>query len=350
MAGVAWPPGPVAVNPPDFASHWARELGSSLETLQRLRGGINNQVFRCGSHDRYWVIKGYPTHQLGQRDRMQAEVDFLRYANLAAPGRVPRLIHVDADRRCVVLEHIAGTAYPEGVSPPAEDVRAAVEFFRELNADLGLARYMIHLDAAEGFLSLRQHMANVRDRLASMGTEHLPEEFRPEVAALLEDLQRQADRVGTDLEAKISSGLLEDELDPEQRCVSPSDFGFHNAIRTDQGVTFIDFEFAGWDDPAKAICDFMLQPRVPIERTHPILLSIHGSFKGDILQARAEILAPVLEVKWICIFLSILRKERLTQILNQQSGITRFELIQDRLMKARLWLTKTNRIKVSFAP
>ena len=334
---------------PEFASHWARELGRGVESVERLSGGINNQVFRCGRHDRYWVIKGYPCHEPGQRDRMQAEVDFLRYANKVAPQQVPMLIHIDPDRRCVVLEHIVGSVYPEGVAPPAEDVLEAIKFFRQLNADPILARQMVRMDAAEGFLSLRQHMANVRDRLASMGTEHLPEEFRPEAAALLEELQRQADRVGTDLEERIISGLVQDELDPEQRCVSPSDFGFHNAIRTDQGVTFIDFEFAGWDDPAKALCDFMLQPTVPIEETHAILLLLYGPTKGDMLRARAEILAPVLEVKWICIILSILRKERLAQILTQQSGVTPVELIHDRLIKAHVWLKKTKHNTISFA-
>ena len=38
--------------------------------------------------------------------------------------------------------------------------------------------------------------------------------------------------------------------------ISPSDFGFHNALRTNTGPVFFDFEFSGWDDPAKTIIDF----------------------------------------------------------------------------------------------
>ena len=44
-------------------------------------------------------------------------------------------------------------------------------------------------------------------------------------------------------------------------CISASDFGLHNAIMTERGIVFFDFEFAGWDDPAKAIVDFLLQPQ-----------------------------------------------------------------------------------------
>ena len=41
------------------------------------------------------------------------------------------------------------------------------------------------------------------------------------------------------------------------KCLSPSDFGFHNVIvEKDKILRFIDFEYAGWDDPAKMVSDF----------------------------------------------------------------------------------------------
>jgi len=42
--------------------------------------------------------------------------------------------------------------------------------------------------------------------------------------------------------------------------LSPSDFGFHNALLTKDGLKFIDFEYFGWDDPVKLTCDFLLHP------------------------------------------------------------------------------------------
>ena len=48
--------------------------------------------------------------------------------------------------------------------------------------------------------------------------------------------------------------------------MSPSDFGFHNALATPGGrLVFIDFEYAGWDDPAKLANDFFCQPAVPVD-------------------------------------------------------------------------------------
>ena len=49
-----------------------------------------------------------------------------------------------------------------------------------------------------------------------------------------------------------------EELPYEDRCISPSDFGFHNAILgSGETVRFVDFEYAGWDDPAHLVCDFL---------------------------------------------------------------------------------------------
>lgn len=328
-----------AVIMPEFASYWAKELGTTAETLVQLRGGINNHVLRCGSLGGYWVIKGYPALQSTKRDRMQAEVEFLRYSHLVAPGRVPKLIAVDNDRRCVVLEHIAGEAYPEGKPPPIKDLQAGVEFFQRLNANLNLASEMIRLDAAEGFLSLREHMSNVRERLNAMSTDQLPAALRARAVRLLRQLDGKAEQVQIKLEAEINSCAVEDALDPENRCVSPSDFGFHNAIKTVEGVTFIDFEFAGWDDPAKAAADFLLQPRIPISRDcHPGLSDCFAN-EDPITIIRFKALLPILRLKWACIILSILKSERLGAILSVNQNESVESLIQRRLALAETFLT-----------
>ena len=49
-------------------------------------------------------------------------------------------------------------------------------------------------------------------------------------------------------------------LPKQNQLLSPSDFGFHNAIQTKNGLRFIDFEYFGWDDPVKLTSDFVLHP------------------------------------------------------------------------------------------
>ena len=92
------------------------------------------------------------------------------------------------------------------------------------------------------------------------------------------------------------------------RIVSPSDFGFHNAVLAADGkLRFVDFEYAGWDDPAKTVCYFFLQPAVPapLSSRDEFVRGV-GAIVGDPdgVRARAAALAPLYRVKWACIALN----------------------------------------------
>jgi len=330
------------VKPPEFAIYWARELGTREDSLVQLTDGINSQVFKCGTDSCKWVIKAYRSHKSGERNRMQAEVEFLQYAQQVAPGQVPGLITVDATKNCIVLEHIEGQAYPAGVHPPDDDVNAAAIFFQNINSNPSLARQIIQQEAAEGFLSLREHIRNVRDRLGALGADHLNAELRPKANKLLSELKHQTNLVEARLEDLISAGAIEEYLDPDKRYISPSDFGFHNAIKTTSGVKFIDFEFAGWDDPAKTIADFHLQPQIPLEDKVSQLLTAINSEHIRIVQIRIKALKPVLRLKWICIILSVLRQERLEDMMATRPNICLYSLLRDRLNKADQMLALGN--------
>lgn len=334
MAATAERVGRVSVSIPAFALHWARELGANSHSLAQLKGGINNRVFRCETATTRVVIKGYAPCNPGQRDRMQAEVAFLLYAKEVASGHVPQLLHIDPARRCVVLEHLEGQAYREGVSPSKQDVEAAVEFFRKLNADPAAARRAALPDAAESFLRITEHLTNVRERANAMQTCHLPAQSRAGAAALLASLHTEIDTVTEAATARLQAGDTPDALSRDGRLVNPSDFGFHNAIRVPHGVKFIDFEHAGWDDPAKAVADFVLQPRVPIHSLGISLLEGLPKLQRQSVMARCAVLKPVLRLKWVCIMLAVLRPERLEQLLTTHPDTEPDKLICERLETA----------------
>ena len=48
-----------------------------------------------------------------------------------------------------------------------------------------------------------------------------------------------------------------ESIQKEKLTLSPSDFGFHNSLRSqNENLIFHDFEYFGWDDPVKLISDF----------------------------------------------------------------------------------------------
>jgi hypothetical protein len=109
-------------------------------------------------------------------------------------------------------------------------------------------------------------------------------------------------------DARAAALEMDRALRPDQCCLSPSDFGFHNALADDDGrVTFLDFEYAGRDDPAKLVSDFFCQPEIPVP------LSYHASFLmrladglelDDAGRARCRILLDAYRIKWSCILLN----------------------------------------------
>ena len=299
---------------PEFAVHWARELGTGAETLVALKGGINSRVYRCGSLKGTFVVKGYQPAADGQRDRFKAEVEFLEYAAEVATGFVPKLLHVDESRRCLVLENLEGQPFQEGDTPRQTEIECAVEFFRRLNTNLTLASTMVQFQAAEGYLSLTAHLQNVEDRLSGMSTAHLPAEGKSLGQQVLDRLRDDYAVLVRQTHKRLAQGNIPDAIDAQERCVSPSDFGFHNALRTAQGVRFIDFEFAGWDDPAKAVVDFCLQPKVPVTASQFLLLLALPLAVQKQVRERCHCLLPILRLKWACIIAGVLIPARLERL------------------------------------
>ena len=285
------------------------------------------------------MIKGFSSKPKSGHDRFRAEVEFLNYAQMVASQFVPKLLHADEVGRSVVLEYIEGERFGEGRPPSRKSVDQAITFMRYLNEDREIAREYVSGNAAEGFLRLTEHLENIDQRIGLMGVEHLPDRSKGEAQQLIEAARTRLSTLQDRTEHLLSQGLCADALDPLERCVSPSDFGFHNAIRTCTGVKFYDFEFAGWDDPAKAIADFDLQPRVPVSPKAQALAEALESW-DERHSARRQALAPILELKWACIILSPLNPSRWAEITKVDPRQPLGPALQAKLRLAETYLQK----------
>jgi len=340
MATISQPAEIEALNPPGYVLYWAKELKVANEAILKLKGGINNGVYRCGSSKRSYVIKGYRKLPPGTPDRMQAEVEFLRFAGESAKEYVPQLMEVDWQRRCVLLEYIPGDVYPDGYIPTESDVEMACEFVRRINSDRERAERFITMSAAEGYIRLTEHLENVSERIEKMSLSHLPACYLQPAEILLENVTFKLKETAERTIRQIHRGEISDAIDSNLLCISPSDFGFHNAIRNHRGLKFIDFEFSGWDDPAKLIADFVLQPRVPIRFFPPRLITVFRSDAARLIYRRCATLGPILRIKWLCIILSILERKRKDQLLATHRDVTVDSLIKQRLETATKHLSE----------
>jgi hypothetical protein len=284
--------------------------GLADRTLERLSGGANNAVFRAAGPAGTFLLKQYWAHPQDPRDRFGAEVAFCRFAWRHGIRTPPRFWAGCRRERLALFEFITGRP----VSPAEVDaavVAQAERFYRQLQEvreEPGAAALPA---AADACFSIAQHLQCVNRRVGRLlrvePNSTLDREFQRFVHG---DLRRRwestRDRVRTQC---VARGIaLEQELRTFDRVLSPSDFGFHNALRDSVGqVRFLDFEYAGWDDPAKLVCDFFWQVEVPVPRHF-----LRG-FAERIAEPlpdprrvgeRIELLLPVYQIKWCCIVLN----------------------------------------------
>jgi thiamine kinase-like enzyme len=324
----------------ESAATLAKELGANVKNIVKLDGGINNEVYRVDTEQRSFVLKRYPEIGTNLRDRMKAEVEFLQYTNKAASSFVPRLIDFDFHKRAVLMEFIEGETFIKGQSLSENQVRDAVCFFETLNKDRETAKKFVSMDAAEGFNKLTDHLNNVEQRISKLTTRHLPIDSIDKSSRLLKRLTEEYGIVKQITLTSITKGRTSDEIALDKRCISASDFGFHNAIQTESGLKFIDFEFAGWDDPAKASLDFVLQPRVPVYAKPTILIDALNDQLIERDNERMNLLGAILRIKWLCIILSVLDGERFSQLTNNKSSAGSNFFLNERLRDAHSYFDR----------
>jgi Ser/Thr protein kinase RdoA (MazF antagonist) len=270
--------------------------------------GGNNRVFVVTADGRRVVAKFYYVSAADGRDRLTAEWAFLEYATRLGLC-VPRPIARDTVARIALYEYLEGDRLTAGAVGPRE-VAAAAEFFTALNdrRHIGLAAGLPL--ASEACFSMNEHLVMLDRRLQRLS------EVRPQAGIDAEALEFVADarRLWGSLRGRLADeaqallGAADAPISAD-RCVSPSDFGFHNVlVQPGRRVCFIDFEYAGWDDPAKMAVDFFCQPAVPVDPGYFewFLDATIGRYARDVdaLKTRARLLWPVYRIKWCCIILN----------------------------------------------
>ena len=291
---------------------WARDLLGSQVKVSPLSGGANNHLFSCLSPEGELVIKRYREQNFGAEvSRRQAEVAFLKHASQTAPEFVPQLLAMHDSYEMIALSRVDGVTYPAGASVTNPDVEAALRFYRQLNEDRErVGHYPI--SAREGYLSISEHLIHIEQRLAALSADHVPADVRRAARTAIDAVKRRFDVAKETSLRSIATGEVTDQLPPENAQLSPGDFGFHNALRRAGTPVFIDFEYAGVDDPAKTVADFFLQPKVPVDPTlfEQVASAMAISVPVGALMTRSRTLGRLLSVKWLAIILAPLDEAR----------------------------------------
>jgi len=296
--------------PQAAAAAFLERLGlSAPRSWEALQGGANNRVYRLALADgETRVLKSYFTDPGDPRDRFQAESDFYRLTEKARSRQVPRACGWDPEARLGLFEHIAGRPL-SGPEEAEQGIGAALALLEEVNALRSSEEARRTKAASEACFCWKDHLDLIGRRIGRLRSIEPEDDADREAVRFIESRLVPAwQAIHDQIAGTLPPDARDRPLPWEDRCLSPSDFGFHNALRrADGSLCFFDFEYAGWDDPAKLIGDFFSQPRVPVPAAHfdRFLQHLRNLVPGaDALEERARALQPAYRIKWCAIALN----------------------------------------------
>lgn len=312
-------------------------------SVEPTRGGGNNRVYRVVTADgRRFALKWYPRQSHDRRDRLGTEFSALSFLARRGITDVPAAIAKESGGGFALYQWIEGEPIP---SPGESDMDAALAFLGVLHGHRGVPEGEALPLASEACLSVAEIMSQVDARQERLLQAADPS---PELADFL---RREFIPARDAIEAWVRSEYaalgwgIADELEVARRTLSPSDFGFHNALRRPGGQpVFLDFEYFGWDDPAKLLADFLQHPGMTLsaelrDRFVQGASRLYGA-DDSAFERRFRLVYPLYGLRWCMILLNEFLPERWQRrVLAGHND--RQEARQAQLAKARRRLAST---------
>jgi len=253
------------------------------------------------------IAKHYFRDPSDPRDRMNTEYDALTFLSEREIHAVPAPIGIDRASGVALYEFIDGEPVrTDGVA--ANDIDAVVEFLRRLREFSQAPGTGAFPAASEACFSGDAMSASIQGRVRRLLDIEVTDQIDSDMISYVAvDLSDAAVEITGDLRRSLPD-YMEIDIDTVKRTLSPSDFGFHNAVRRPDGsLVFVDFEYFGWDDPAKTISDLVLHPGMSIEpelQLRFIKQSLEEFNLDGSLPVRLDAVFTLWGIKWCLILLN----------------------------------------------
>ena len=278
--------------------------------LEILKGGGNNRAYKIYTNEEIFMGKVYFRNPSDTRNRLFHETSFSEHLRSQNLKRFPQLIAKDEKLGIAVFEWLSGQTFESNSTTNSNHWEQCLEFLSSIQVSHDNV-YAKHIpNASESAFSLREHWGILQNRhdfwrsRALRKPDSIPEPIKD---FLLNDLELKYQELAR---AVLIHPDFNRVMSREERILSPSDFGLHNAILQKNGtLSFYDFEYAGWDDPAKTIADFFAQPTIPppsnlYHNFKDTIMSLIAPEKKIFLLNRLRLVEEIIRIKWCYIIMN----------------------------------------------
>lgn len=307
--------------------------------MEQIRAGRNSEVWRLSNEDGQWILKYYYQHSGDMRDRLGTEFGFLTFLYGCGIRGAPQPLGMDRTAQLGLYSLLPGKR-PSQIT--SRHIIRAANFVREINRFRQSANAQTLPSASDACFSWQDHLHLTQRRIKQLIDVPVTIGIEKEMYAFITD---QVLPLWTRLKAEFMRKKTTKELagliPNGARILSPSDFGFHNTLEDDDSLSFVDFEYAGWDDPAKLICDFICQPELPATQTQGMQFMeeiLLGLDQPHAIKKRVEELLPVHRLKWCCILLNEFRTDDHQRRLH--AGLSSENLLEKQFVKSEQYFSQ----------
>ena len=295
-----------------FFRHYLAELMlEDAALITPITGGKNSRVYHviC-KNSREFAVKIYFRDKMDSRERLRTEWQASQFMVQQGFQNIPKPMVKDETYDVAVYEYIQGVKL-SNAQIEIQSIHELVSFLTRLEQGKKLPEATPLPPASEACFSIVDVIETIVSRLnrfmegrtCPYGEKELMSFINTLLIPFFQEVRgwcyHQVDALHWDLNQKIEK---------KDQTISPSDFGFHNALLAKSGVLyFLDFEYFGWDDPAKMIVDFLLHPAMELrtELKHYFLEQMLAKFAHiHGIKPRIKIVYPLFGIKWCLILLN----------------------------------------------
>jgi len=286
----------------DVISWSGRLTNRPIEKLKKISGRGNSRVYKITNSDgTCYALKYYPDQASDKKLRLKTEFNALRLLHYHGITDIPKAIEKDNDLNLGLYEWIDGKIV---FKPSVDDLSQAIDFVKALyTLSQKIDENNINI-ASEGCLSVDELVNQIDNRLLKLENNSFQE-----LSTFIETAFKP---LWTEVKDKsLFYWSIEDKenlLPVEKQTLSPSDFGFHNSLKRDDGsLTFLDFDYFGWDDPVKLTADFIWHPAMNLNKNlkdiwQKAMLKLFNDDKS--FEDRLNAAMPLYGLRWALIILN----------------------------------------------
>ena len=278
----------------------------------QIRGRANSKVYKSFDKNKTYLIKLYPFEINDNRKRLLVEFSTLKFLRKNNIYNVPKPIAMDLQLNIGIYEYINGFQLK---NPKKNHISKAINLIKRLKVISELRKNKFQFKASEACLSCQSLINQIDQRIFQISKFYFNKKIKKFIHLRLVPFWKN---IKTNNVSNWPLSSRNKNLLTKNQILSPSDFGFHNAIINDNSIKFIDFEYFGLDDPVKLVADFLWHPamKISINNSKFWIKEMVNIFKktDKDFEKRLAASLEMYGVRWILIMLKHVSKENIDKI------------------------------------